>query len=130
MKRFFYQRSLTIDPVESPAMKIPRLRFTVRRLMVAVSLAAVALGCVAQIRDQARRSAHRDLLRKEAFYAARERGVKMMVADCLHRAATAADPRSAEAWKAEAAGLAKEAAAHGRERERLARLLRRVTDRN
>jgi hypothetical protein len=42
--RLIYRRRLTVDPVEAPAMKLPRVRFTVRRLMVVVATVAIGIG--------------------------------------------------------------------------------------
>lgn len=47
--RLKYRRDLTIDPVEAPAMRLPRVRFTVRRMMVAVAIVGLLLWQVASM---------------------------------------------------------------------------------
>jgi hypothetical protein len=38
------RRAVRVKPVETPAMQLPRLQFTIRGMMVAVTFMAVALG--------------------------------------------------------------------------------------
>lgn len=54
---------MTIDPVEAPAMRLPRVRFTVRRMMVAVALSAV-LAALALFLQRPSEAAQRDACRR------------------------------------------------------------------
>ena len=44
MKRLVYRRELTAEPHETPTVRFPRVRFTVRWMLVAVAVVAVALA--------------------------------------------------------------------------------------